>query len=129
MLCACGCGHETTIATKTNTQRRAVRGHPSQFLVGHYPRLSLAERFWAQVKVTDGCWEWTGRIDKKGYGRFKVGQVPRYAHRVAWELANGPVEPHMLVRHLCGNHPCVRPDHLAARISQLHERRVHIKGD
>ena len=26
-------------------------------------------RFWSLVEKTDGCWNWTGRVDEKGYGR------------------------------------------------------------
>jgi hypothetical protein len=125
MLCACGCGRLTAIASKTDAKRGAVRGKPTRFVVGHYQRQPLAGRFWARVCVTDGCWEWTGRIDGKGYGRMKIRRVPYYAHRLAWELAYGSMPPHVLVRHLCGNHRCVRVDHLAARRSSLHERRTH----
>ena len=90
-----------------------VRGQPARFLRGHNAQRSpLAERFWARVALSDGCWEWTGRIDAKGYGRFKVRQVPLYAHRVAWELANGPLGPYAQIGHRCGNHRCVRVDHL-----------------
>ena len=29
---------------------------------------SIAERFWKHVRKLDGCWEWTGQIQSKGYG-------------------------------------------------------------
>lgn len=36
-----------------------------------------------------------------------------YAHRVAWEVANGSaVPPGLFVLHSCDNAPCIRPDHL-----------------
>lgn len=84
---------------------------------GVYPRRSkpLAERFWEKVRKSDGCWEWTGSRNAAGYGKLSEGAAgsPRLrAHRVSWELANGPVPAGLWVLHRCDNPPCVRPDHL-----------------
>jgi hypothetical protein len=71
-------------------------------------------RFWSKVKRngTNGCIEWIGAVDRGGYGRFLLnGKIAR-AHRVAWEIANGPIAPGLLVRHLCRNRRCVNPAHL-----------------
>jgi len=71
-------------------------------------------RFWAKVDKSGGpeaCWPWTGSRTSRGYGRLKVGgrngRVLR-AHRVAWELTNGPIPPGFKVCHACDNPPCVR---------------------
>lgn len=84
-----------------------------------------SERFWSQVaRSDDGCWEWTGRRKKNkkqhyGLVRVYVGKrngrsVKRQfmAHRVAWELTNGPIPAGLFVCHHCDNPPCVRLDHL-----------------
>lgn len=70
----------------------------------------MSEAFWARVDKSGDCWEWTGPRHQQGYGL--VGHRSRKAHRVSYELANGPIPDGMLVRHLCHNPPCVRPDHL-----------------
>lgn len=61
------------------------------------------------------CWPWTG-LRTKGYGRFKFGDKARiYAHRFAYELANGPIprdQGEILVMHTCDNPPCCNPAHL-----------------
>lgn len=60
------------------------------------------------------CWKWTGPAYPNGYGVIHVpGRTVGYAHRVAWEIANGR-EPTASehVRHLCDVRLCVNPRHL-----------------
>lgn len=70
-------------------------------------------RFWAKVdRSGDGCWLWTASTDQGGYGQFQIGRRPFKAHRISWELANGPVPAGLWVLHSCDNPPCVNPAHL-----------------
>lgn len=75
--------------------------------------LSIAERFARHVRVSDGCWEWTGGRDRPGgYGHFTLKGQRHKAHRVAWLIAHGPVPEGLSVMHTCDNPGCVRVDHL-----------------
>lgn len=77
-------------------------------------RASLEEHFWSKVNKTDGCWLWMGRPAQAGYGRFSWRRVVRLAHRVSFELVKGPIPEGLEIDHLCGNPPCVNPEHLEA---------------
>lgn len=80
-------------------------------------------RFWSKVEVTDGCWFWTGWLNKKGYGQFDIpGWKPR-AHRLAYELMVGRILDGLQLDHLCRNRRCVRPDHLEPVTNRENSRR------
>lgn len=68
--------------------------------------------FWAKVRKSSGCWEWTATRSPEGYGNFWNGKSMSRAHRVSYEWAYGPIPEGMQIDHICLNAPCVRPDHL-----------------
>lgn len=62
------------------------------------------------VDKSSGCWEWTGRVNKDGYGIFRG----RLAHRVAYIEAYGPYPEGTVTDHICRVRHCVNPNHLEA---------------
>lgn len=71
-------------------------------------------RFWAKVDRSggpDACWIWRGCVSGRGYGRLKWGsRVPTRAHRVAYELAFGPIPDGLYVLHRCDVPACVKTE-------------------
>jgi hypothetical protein len=69
--------------------------------------------FWARVDRSDpaACWLWPAAGD---YGRVRWGGRVELAHRVAYELMNGPIPPGHEVHHRCRATRCVNGRHLVA---------------
>ena len=74
------------------------------------------ERFWDHVTpgFPDECWVWPGAVNGSGYGFLHGDREHRWvlAHRISWEIHNGPIPVGKNVLHTCDNPPCVNPAHL-----------------
>ena len=76
------------------------------------------ERFWKKVrKLPNGCWEWTGNLDRWGYGFFWLRGENQHAHRIAYRAFVGAITKATL-DHLCRNRACVNPSHLEPATQQ-----------
>lgn len=97
----------------THYRRWTKHGDPAVDFT-HAPKhgLTVDQRFWAKVAVTDGCWLWLAS-KRFGYGWFKDERgVDRPAHRWCYERYIAPVPPYLQMDHLCRTPACVRWDHL-----------------
>jgi hypothetical protein len=70
--------------------------------------------FWSRIDPVGDCWRWTGPLDKDGYARTKLHGKKIYAHRLSYELANGPMPRDKVSCHTCRLRSCVNPHHVYA---------------
>lgn len=102
---------------------------------------TIADRLAVLVtrRGADECWPWNAATLPTGYGQLTFMGERMYAHRAAWEAANGPVPPGLVIDHRCHNDDpscpggacahrrCCNPAHLEAVTSDLNLRRSRLR--
>lgn len=76
--------------------------------------------------LPNGCWEWRGARNQKGYGNIRVDTYgpAKSVHRVAYTELVGPISDGLEIDHLCKNRACINPEHLEAVTRTVNIQRV-----
>jgi len=83
-----------------------------------HKKLTMLQRFWSNVVMTDTCWIYIGNHNSKGYGVIKFrkevgGKTFTFmAHRYSYELLFEKIPSDMTIDHLCKEVSCVNPKHM-----------------
>lgn len=85
-------------------------------------------RLLAQDAGGSDCIDWPMSRDTGGYGVVVINKHRHTAHRLAYELAVGPIPDGMFVCHKCDKRSCVRPSHLFLGTNADNMRDKTLKG-
>lgn len=103
------------IARKFGVSGAFVTGVIGSKKIGR-PRISAEAKFERFTAKVGDCVIWTGGKNRQGYGVISTieggRRISRRAHRVSYEMANGPIPNGSHILHSCDNPSCVNPKHL-----------------
>lgn len=75
---------------------------------------AVPSRIWGSLLIEspEGCWLWTGYLDRGGYGFTRCAGKHAHVHRFIYESLVGPVPLGLELDHLCRVRACANPAHL-----------------
>ena len=124
--CRCDCG-----ATLTATSKQLTRGHKTGCGAcqdsGSKSTLAVRLRKY-EIDPATGCWNWTGKQNKLGYGCITVEGVGTRAHRAMYFYLHPSDDKSKVVMHMCDNPRCVNPKHLKLGTQRENMMDMHSKG-
>lgn len=110
-----GVAHCTNYPTQFRRPFRVSQQTMKYQTINNLPARQLRElenRIITRTLKQGDCYEWQGALTYNGYGRIGVNGKVQRVHRVAYELAHGPIPEGIVVCHRCDNPRCCNPDHL-----------------
>jgi hypothetical protein len=133
LTCPCG----KTFKLRASVQRKKIKAGTVTLFCSMECKIAaetttdVVASFWSKVdkKGPDDCWEWNAGKDKDGYGLFTLTAIGTIkAHRFAFELADGTIDPDLMVCHSCDNPPCCNRRHLWQGNNQKNQADMAAKG-
>lgn len=82
----------------------------------------------SNIEISKGCWLWAGSKNADGYGTVSLNGKNQKAHRVSYEVFNGPIPSNMVVMHKCDRPACVNPEHLTLGVQSDNVADMDRKG-
>lgn len=93
-------------------------------LLNEADRAVMLSKLMDRITVTDGCWEWMGRLDDSGYAKTGTMRVSRLIYVLTYLEPLGELK----ALHTCDNPKCVNPLHLFAGTQTDNMKDMQEKG-